>query len=157
MGMEIEFLNHGGKELTGRFMYHYAQNFPQDLGGFSSLPFPAWYDRVKSIRYKSDDELFPEDPGRVVEVVGRPAILLNRRIFPFLDCKKKSILCGAWAASNNRPFCFLAVSEKPNGEVHHVVPVIDFDGRGMQLVDPTLPEYRIGQIFPITYAEELQR
>lgn len=150
-------LRHGGKELTGRYMYHYAEKFCGDLGGLRALPFPAWYDRVKSIPYRSDDELFPEEAGRVVEVVARPALLLSRRVFPALDCKKKSILCGAWAAANRRPFAFLAVSEIPSREVHHVFPVIDYDGRGFRTADATFPQYKIGDVFPITYAEELPR
>lgn len=153
----LGLLAHGGKELTGRYMYHFATEFAGDLGGLKSLPFPAFYSRVQEIPYQSDDELFPEDRDRVVEVVARPGLLMNRRLFPRLDCKKKSILCGAWAAANRRPFCFLAVSEIPSREVHHVFPVIDFDGRGFRTADATLPEYRIGQAFPITYAEELKR
>jgi hypothetical protein len=148
---------HGGKELTGRYMYHFATEYASDLGGLKGLSGAAWHDRVKSIPYISDDELFPEEPGRIIEVVARPGLLMNRRIFPRLDCKKKSILMGAWAAANGRPFCFLAVSELPSREVHHVFPVIDFDGRGFQTADATFPEFRIGQDFPITYAEELPR
>ena len=153
----LGLMRHGGKELTGLYMYHYAENYSGDLGGFRALPFPAWYDRVKSIPYRSDDELFPDEPGRVVEVVARPEILLSRRMFPALDCKKKAILCGAWAAANNRPFAFLAVSEMPSREIHHVFPVIDFDGRGFQSTDATFPQFSIGDHFPITYAEELPR
>ena len=153
----LGLLHHGGKELTGRYMYHFAENYSSDLGGLRSLSFPAWYDRVKSIPYRSDDELFPEEAGRVVEVVARPGVLLSRRIWPGLDCKKKSILCGAWASANRRPFAFLAVSEIPSREIHHVLPVIDFDGRGFRTADATFPEYEIGAAFPITYAEELPR
>lgn len=138
-------------------MYHFAQDYAEDLGGLRRLPFRAWYDRVKSIPYRSDDELFPEEPGRVVEVVARPSYLLNRRMFPALDCKKKSILCGAWAAANGRPFCFLAVSQIPSKQIHHVLPVIDFDGRGFNMTDATFPDYHIGPNDPITYAEELPR
>jgi hypothetical protein len=155
--IDFGFLNHGGKSLTGKWMYHYAEKFSRDIGGLKNLPFPSYYDRVKSIPYMSDDDLFPENPDEVIEVVARPGYLMNRRQFPALDCKKKSILCGAWAAANRRPFYFLAVSELPNKKIHHVVTALDYNGRGLQLVDPTMAEFKLGQIFPITFAEELTR
>jgi hypothetical protein len=154
--IRLGFVPHGGKELTGRYMYHFAEDYANDLGGYLRMPFPAWYSRVQDIPYKSDDDLFPDEPGRVVEVVARPSYLLSRRMFPALDCKKKAILCGAWAAGNGRPFCFVASSELPSKQIHHVFPVIDF-GRGLETADATFPGYRLGQAFPITYAEELPR
>jgi len=138
-------------------MYHFAEEYAGDLGHLASLPFPSFYERVKDIPYQSDDEIFPEERDRILEVVARPALLLNRNVFRRLDCKKKSILCGAWAARNRRPFAFLAVSEMPSREIHHVFPVIDYDGRGYRTADATFPEFRIGQAFPITRAEELLR
>lgn len=153
---EISAQPHQGKELTGRYMYQFAENYPEDMAPFRRLPFSVWYGMVRDIPYQSDDELFPDAVGRVVEVVARPAYLLDRSIFQSLDCKKKSILIGAWAAVNGCPFCFLAVSENPSREVHHVFPMVDV-GYGWETADATLPEYRIGQVFPLTYVEELTR
>lgn len=149
---------HEGKELTGRYMYHFAEQFPGDMERVKSFPFPLWFACVRDIPYQSDDELFPAEPGRIVEVVARPAYLMDRRIFPKLDCKKKAILIGAWAAANGCPFCFMAVSETGfrSRDVHHVFPMVDA-GRGWETADATLPEFQIGQAFPITYAEELAR
>lgn len=152
----IRAIPHRGKEQTGRFMYGYAEHFCDDIPGLERTPFPVWYARVKAIPYRSDEDLFPEDPNQIIEVVARPAYLVNPNIFPRLDCKKKAILIGAWAAANHRPFCFLAVSEIPSGEIHHVFPAVDF-GSGWRTADATLPEFRVGQVFPITYAEELLR
>lgn len=139
-------------------MYEFATQFCGDIPALNRTPFPVWYTRVKGIPYRSDDELFPEDPNRIVEVLARPGYLTDRNIFPSLDCKKKSILIGTWAEANGCPFSFLAVSElgpRPQ-DIHHVFPVVDF-GRGWRTADATLPEFFVGQVFPITYAEELQR
>lgn len=155
--IELGILSHGGKELTGRYMYKYAEKYSKDLGSLKNLPFETWYNRVKNIPYASDDALFPEDPARVVELVARPAYLLNRKLFPKLDCKKKAILLGAWAAANNRDFRFLAVSEIPSKEIHHVIAAVDYDGRGLKLADATFPNFYLGKKYPITHAEELKR
>lgn len=145
--------DHGGKELTGSEMYAMVDDFWKDIGSHAAEPFASWYNLVKMIPYVSDGTLFPKS---IVELVPRPAYLLNRNYFPRLDCKKKSILIGAWAKANGYPFRFLGVSGTPDKNVAHVFPQIDF-GNGWVTVDATLPEYRIGQGFPITYAVELQR
>lgn len=137
-------------------MYHFAENYPSDIPGLDKIPFSLWYARVRAIPFKSDDAILPDDPEQVLEVLARPGILMDRNIFPCLDCKKKSILIGNWAAVNGRPFVFVSSSEIPSGEIHHVFPMVDL-GRGFETADATLPEYKIGQRFPITYAEELQR
>jgi len=155
--IDLGILNHGGKELTGKYMYHYAEKYSNDLGAAARLPFETWYNRVKNIPYASDDTLFPEEPDRIVELVARPGLLLNPKIFPRLDCKKKSILLGAWAAANNRDFRFLAVSEIPSKEIHHVMAAVDYDGQGLKLIDATFPSYYLGKKYPITFAQELKR
>lgn len=152
----VDIMPHEGKEKTGRWMYHFAENYNEDLGSFRHLPFSRWFDRVAAIPYGSDDEIFPEAGSEVVEVVARPEYLMNRKTWPRLDCKKKAILIGAWASANDTPFAFLAVSEKPSKEIHHVFPVVCLNGRWVT-ADATFPDYRIAQAFPITYAEELRR
>lgn len=156
MPIDLNVLRHQGKELTGLYMYYYAQCFADDLGGLSRLPFSSWHARVKSIPYASDDELFPENPSQIVEVVARPGLLMAGGPFRALDCKKKSILVGAWAAANKKPYAFIASSEVPSKKIHHVFPVVDL-GDGWVTADATFPEFQIGQSYPITYAEELRR
>jgi len=152
----LNILNHTGKDLAGQYMYHFAEGYPQDLDGLQNLPFPVFYNRVKNIPYQSDEDLFPESMDGIIEVLARPKYLLNKRLFPALDCKKKSILCGAWASENDKPFFFYAVSEKPNKKIHHVIFGMDY-GQGFKLIDPTFPEFELGQELPITYAEVLKR
>ncbi len=137
-------------------MYRFSEDYADDLGFNSSLPFDVWHARVCAIPYRSDDEIFPVSENGVVEVVARPAYLLDPSIWPALDCKKKAILVGAWCKKNNVPYVYVASSEYPSREIHHVLPVI-FDGNRWVTADATLPGYKIGQGFPVTRVEELQR
>ncbi len=142
-----------GKELTGERMYAFVDRYFTDLGAWLRRSFMDWYNYVKSIPYISDVERFPD---RILEIVPRPKYLLDRSIFPKIDCKKKSILIGAWAKGNGIPFRFVAVSERPDHEVTHVFPQVDL-GKGWENADATLPEYHFGQGFNVTFATELQR
>lgn len=142
-----------GKELTGREMYGAVEAYWGDLGPFLSWPFSAWFRYVSLIPYESDERRFP---WRVIELVSRPAFLLDRTLFPKIDCKKKAILIGAWARGNGYPFRFLAVSSRGDKEVHHVFPQIDF-GNGWVTVDATFPDFEIGQRHDITFAAELSK
>lgn len=154
--MDIGAQEHRGKELTGRYMYHFATDYAGDIGFGAAMPFPLWHAKVGAIPYQSDDELFPPDENGVIEVVARPAYLLNPSMWPAIDCKKKAILIGAWCAANKVPFLFVASSENPDREIHHVLPVVEM-GNGWVTADATFPGYRIGQAYPITRAEELRR
>ncbi len=134
-------------------MYWLVDTFFADLGSWLRRSFQDFYNYVKSIPYISDVERFKD---RVLEIVPRPAWLLDRTLFPKIDCKKKAILIGAWAKGNGFPFRFIAVSERPDHEVTHVFPQVDF-GNGFINADATLSEYHIGQGFQVTYAAELQK
>jgi len=150
----LGLLAHGGKELTGRYMYHFATDFASDLGGLRALPFPSFYSRVQDIPYRSDDELFPEDQGRIVEVVARPGLLMNRRIFPRLDCKKKSILIGCWARCRGLRYRFVAVDDTGRGVSHVFAEVEESPGAWVSM-DCTLPGlFRPGSPMPnVRFAE----
>lgn len=144
-----------GKELTGQKMYATVDANYADIGGGMKMPFQAWYDYVRQIPYISDSERFQD---RLLEVVPRPAYCMDRKLFPKIDCKKKSILIGSWAKGNGVPFRFVAVSDRPDGEATHVFPQLDF-GDGWVNADATLPEYFIGrgQGSTVTSATELGR
>lgn len=150
-GMIVLTQDYDGKEATGREMYRMVSDFWLDVAPFMVWDFPDWFDFVRAIPYVSDDQLFPD---QIVELLSRPWWLLDPRLFPGMDCKKKAILIACWAYANRCPFRFLAVSEVPSKKIHHVFPQIDF-GNGWENCDATFPSYRIGQKYPITYAEEL--
>jgi len=108
---------------------------------------------VRAIPYQNDGEKFRSP---VVELLGRPAYLMDRDLLPRLDCKKKSILIGAYCEGNQIPWKLVAISEKPDKEIHHVLPMVKF-GRVAVTADATLPAYYIGQGKAFTKAEELIR
>lgn len=149
--MYVDIQNHEGKELTGHEMHGMVQKYWMDLGTYLGWPFSAWFDFVRFIPYESDEERFQ---NRVIELVPRPAYLLDRALFPRIDCKKKSILVSSWAYGNKVPYRFVAVSHKPNKQVHHVFPQVNF-GAGWVNADATFSEFQIGQGQPVTYAAEL--
>lgn len=153
---KIDAFPHGGKGLTGKLMYHFADAYCEDLGLNRHARLPAFFADVRRIPYRSDDELFPSDANDVTEIVARPKYLLDRRLWPALDCKKKAILMGAWAACNGIPYAFVAVAEYPEKSIHHVFPLLFVDGEWIT-ADATLPENYLGQSFPLTKAEELTR
>ncbi len=95
--MDLKAEPMAGKELTGKRMYEtVAANF-SDLGSWLKKPFPQWFDYVKSIPYVADSDRFRD---RLLEVVPRPSYCMDRKMFPRIDCKKKSILIGSWAEGN---------------------------------------------------------
>jgi len=147
----LEIRHHDGKELTGEEMHKMVADFWPDLGQYRYFGFCDFFDVVRRIPYESDEERFPT---RVIELVPRPLYILDRRIMPRVDCKKKAILMGAWARANDFPYRFIASSERPDKEIHHVFPQIDF-GDGWVNVDATFPTYSIGRGYPVTRAEEL--
>lgn len=153
MMVKIQREPYTGKELSGERMYEMCFDFYRDLDGLETLPFQDYFDLVKEIPYASDSDISPNEDA---EITARPAYLLSRSMFPSLDCKKKSILIGAWAQAQNPPvpFRFLAVAEYPNLIIHHVFPQLDF-GMGWENCDATFSTYKIGMGIPVTRAEVL--
>lgn len=149
--VELGIAAHKGKELTGYEMGEMVKSFSSDLGRYAQWPFNDFFDFVRLIPYISDDDRFP---SRVLELVPRPLYLLDRFLFPAIDCKKKAVLIASWARENGFPWRFIAASARPDGAIHHVFPQIDF-GYGWVTVDATFPDFRIGQGHEITFGAEL--
>lgn len=132
---------------TGKIMYWLSKSFYRDLGILLDTDLEYFFNFVKDIPYVEDKFGW--------EIVARPKYLLNPEIFPGLDCKKKAILIGAWAEAHNFPYRYLAVSEHPDGIIHHVFPQLKIDGE-WKIVDATYPEFALfGLKDLITNAEEL--
>lgn len=151
--VNLGILDLKSKDDTGREMVGTVDAFFSDLGGYLSWPLSAWFDFVGLIPYESDEERFPE---RVIELVPRPLYLLDRYLFPRIDCKKKAILIASWAKGNGYDFRFLAVSHRIDKKIHHVFPQVDL-GNGWINADATFPFFRLGEGQPITRAEELTK
>lgn len=144
------------KEQTGRRMKQLVGRFARDLdrvrvrvGGrskrFSALNPLEVHEVVRNIPYRKDTE--------PVEVIARPARLLNGE-FRSLDCKKKAILIGAWAARRGYPFKFIAASKRPDRKFHHVFPVVRLRGEWVNM-DATYANMRPGTTKTGTAFEEL--
>ncbi len=148
---------HRGRQQTARWMYLLAKHFAGDIGQLAGLSLPEYHDFVRKLPYKNDETAWG-DPFR--EVVARPGYIFgmvqNDQISG-IDCKKKAILIGAWSHLNGVPWEFVAMSEQPNKEVHHVFPIV---GIGDQWVnaDATFAGLQLGAPKPeMTYAERLSR
>lgn len=90
---------------------------------------------VKNIPYKKDTA--------PVEVIGRPARLLNGEFSRGIDCKKKAILLSAWAVRNNIPYRLIASSRRPDKKFHHVFPQIALRGEWINF-DATYKHMKMG-------------
>jgi len=146
------------KRQTGREMYRLAGRFSGDLDAvkvrrgtrlrpLSTFSLPEIFDFVKSLPYRRDT--------RPIEVVGRPRTLLLGANAG-LDCKKKSVIMGAWLHRNRLPYRFMSVSTRPNRAIHHVFPQVRIDGTWLNL-DATYSRYRPFQVKRVTAAEVLPR
>jgi hypothetical protein len=132
------------RSQTGREIKRLAKKYYNDLGNFLETPLDKFYSYVKNIPYQ-------EDP-RGQEIVKRPAYLLSGRT---KDCKKAAVLIGSWLEAHGIPWRLVAVSERPDREIHHVFNQARIDGEWKN-IDATYPDYKLFQPKPeVTAAEEI--
>jgi hypothetical protein len=132
------------KRQTGDAMYDICFTYNKDLEtiyvkrpGITMIPLSKftlgnYYDFVKMIPYKIDT--------RPTEVVGRPLRLVQLKE---LDCKKKAIMIGSYAALKKIPFRFIASSSRPSREIHHVYPELKIENQWVAY-DATYSHYYVG-------------
>jgi len=132
------------KKETGEAMYNICYAYHRDLqrimlktgaGGItplSEIPLESYYDFCRRIPYKEDK--------RPIEVIGRPLELVR---LSGMDCKKKSVMMGSYASLKRIPFRFIASSNRPSGEIHHVYPELLINGK-WTTYDATYSRYYIG-------------
>ena len=72
-----------------------------------------------------------------------------------LDCKKKTILIGAYLKLNGIPYRLVATSKRPDGHCTHVFPQGFIAGEWINL-DATYPTYQIGQSKIVTNFQVLE-
>jgi hypothetical protein len=133
------------KEQTGKEMKRITTKYCDDLRtifmrykgnlvSISDLPFIAYYDLIKNMRYKQDKA--------PVEVVARPKILLQGvQDGAGLDCKKKAILIASWICLNvgKKNYRFIASSKRKDKQITHVFPEILVNQKWLP-VDATYPQ-----------------
>lgn len=111
----------------------------------SSLTFEEYYDFVKNIPYKRDNE--------PIEIVARPKIIFERwQAGIGKDCKKAAVLLGAYFCLKKIDWRLVVVSTRPDKEVHHIFTQADLNGQFVN-VDATYDTMQIGQSKNCTYAE----
>lgn len=143
---------HRGKDYTMAKMAQLVCDYSGDLKGEARQGLPLFFERVRAIPYVEDFEAYAEFPK--TELVARPKYLMDRELFPKLDCKKKAILLAAWARENGHPWRFVAVCEDGSGIAHHVFPQILVGGEWKN-ADATFPWYEFGELKPnVTHAWE---
>lgn len=144
---------HRGKDATMAEMVRMVKSYPEDLAalfgrGVGLYPF---FDAVKAVPYGEDLALYGRGDS---ELVARPSYLMDRKLFPRLDCKKKAILICAWAEYHGVPWKLVAVCENGSGDAHHVFPQLKMKS-GWTNADATFPGYKFGEPKPnITHAWE---
>jgi len=147
LGVKAKFENLYDRAQTGAAIYKSAEYF-RDLGNYLDLSLSDFFDFVRRIPYLEDSE--------PTELVARPQFLIHKKHgLKGLDCKKKAVLMGAWFNAHNTPWRLVAVSERPDKQIHHVFPQF-FDDNGWQNADATYPDYRLFDRKPnVTHAEIL--
>lgn len=145
--MPLKVTNLKSRDQTGRAIYRQAKNF-RDLKNGIDTTLKEWFDFVKSLPYA-------ENPDGI-EIVKRPAFVLNNLKEP-IDCKQKAVLMGAWLEAHGIPWRLVAVSERPDKIIHHVMIQAKISGRWKN-IDATYNTFKLFEPkVDVTYAEELPR
>ncbi len=126
-------------------MYNMAAAFHGDVAPLSVLSLPEYFDIVRKIRYQRDP--------KHKEVTARPGIILKN--MDAADCKKKAILMGAYFEEHGIPYRYIACSQRPDRQIHHVFTQAKMGGEWRN-VDPTYARYRLFEPKRLTRAEILE-
>lgn len=141
------------RSQTAKDIYELAKEFYPDLLEFKDYTLEEFYNVVQSVPFGMDEDYYSPQ-GEHWEVVPRPAYILNRDIFPFIDCKKKTILLSAFFELKGWDYLLTATSEH-EGDPHHIF-ILLWTGDDWQAVDATKeddylfklkPEVVHGEIF----------
>jgi hypothetical protein len=120
---------------------------PTKIRSLGNLTVEECFNFIKNIRYEEDQE---------DEIIGRPLKiweLLKKGKLKGLDCKKKSVLAGSYAYTNEIPFKFCVVSTRKDREPHHIFPIFYIQGKPINF-EATYYYYQLNTIpYNITYKE----
>jgi len=124
------------KDLVNKYYTDLDSVFVVNRGNntkITDLSLSDFFNLVKNIKYRRDP--------RPVEVVARPYYLFKYRGLG-LDCKKKSILCGAYFKYRGLDFRYIGSSDRPDGKIHHIFPQVKLDNEYLNF-DATYPDYKL--------------
>lgn len=116
---------------TGAKMRELVKKYHNDVKELDSLSVEECFYFIAKLPYIED----PEDG----EYLQRPKATLSSDAF-FRDCDDKCIALGACLYRRGIPFQFVAVSEDPREDIHHVVIYADLGEIGDHFLDATYPE-----------------
>jgi hypothetical protein len=116
----------------------FIRNPGGDVQAAADFDIRDYFSLVSKIPYRRD----PTKP-KPREIIARPYYLLKYRRIG-LDCKKKSILCGAWCRENRYPYRFIGSSQRKDKKIHHIFPQIFYNNK-WENIDATYPEYQLFQ------------
>lgn len=131
------------KRQTGQEMTRLVRDYAQDLQQLrnaqgvplADLSLPQFFNFVRQIQYRQDRQ--------GVEIVTRPWHSLSTSWRQGLDCKKKAILIASWLQLRGIPWRFVAVSSRPDRDIHHVI-VEAWQGGSWKEIDATYPQNSLG-------------
>ena len=145
---------------TARRIKHLIETYYTDLhnvfykDGYRTRPvtdltLQQYFDLVKNIPYRRDPKPF--------EIVARPYYLFKHRDLG-LDCKKKSVLCGAFIRMKNFKYRAIGSSSREDLKVHHIyMQLYDTKKKAWRNVDATYPDYVLYEEKPTeTFREVLK-
>jgi len=115
----------------------------------SSLTLREFFDFVKKIPYRKDI--------KPIEIIGRPLWIMEQvsaKVVPGIDCKKKSVLMGAFFERTGRQYRFIGSSCRPDKQIHHIFPQVYLRGVWVN-ADATYPRNVFGERKQVTASEVL--
>ena len=119
---------------TGKQMRWVVSNYHSDVAFMD-----GWY--IEDVFRHIADLPYIEDPSDA-EYLSRPSISLSEGA-EFRDCDDKHIILGSHLYRLGIPFWFVAVSEKPFEDFHHVVIELAQPLNGIKYLDCTYSENTI--------------
>lgn len=151
MWMRVKDVPLRSRKQSAEDIYNVSRKFWSDLLPFQEWTLRQFYEYIHSIPFVSDDVY--DDGNTHFELVPRPAYLLDRDMFPFLDCKKKTTLFAAFAEMQGWDWILIGSSETYGVDPHHIFLLI-WDGDNWLPVDANLPEdYLFKSKFDIVESE----
>jgi hypothetical protein len=111
-------------------MVYLVKIYFKDLARFYNYSMKEFFDIVRKLPYKSDLDK--------IEILHRPGMTLSNTV-KYRDCDDKAILLGAFLYMKKIVFRFIAVSDRPDKKLHHVLIEAILGGHPRQL-DATYPQ-----------------
>ena len=132
---------------TGYQMARLVKDYWTDVLFFSNTPLIKFFNLVKRLKYIPD--------ARGIEIIHRPKHVLNPKA-KYRDCDDKAILLGAYLYMKKIPFRFIAVSNRPDKTIHHVLIQAKVYNKS-RLLDGTYPKNKIFKFKPIHYFKPISK